>query len=171
MWETWVRSLGQEDPLEKEMATHSSILAWAIPWTEKLGGPSSWGRKESDTTEWLHFLSFFLSCRTNWKAVARISAFHKTQLIFSGLSWEWRLVKKYKALKVLVPGQWFDKRWCFLLALSSTPTTSTGNQSHTWDANCWENVCFATQEGDTSAGNAAWKLMWTMFPCFFLMKK
>ena len=34
MWETWVRSLGQEDPLEKEMANHSSILAWRIPWTE-----------------------------------------------------------------------------------------------------------------------------------------
>ena len=33
MWETWVRSLGQEDPLEKEMVTHSSILAWRIPWT------------------------------------------------------------------------------------------------------------------------------------------
>ena len=37
MWETWVRSLGQEDPLEKEMATHSSILAWRIPWMEELG--------------------------------------------------------------------------------------------------------------------------------------
>ena len=36
--ETWVRSLGQEDPLEKEMATHSSILAWEIPWTEEPGG-------------------------------------------------------------------------------------------------------------------------------------
>ena len=38
MLETWVRSLGQEDPLEKEMATHSSILAWRIPWMEELGG-------------------------------------------------------------------------------------------------------------------------------------
>ena len=38
MWETSVRSLGREDPLEKEMATHSSILAWRIPWTEELGG-------------------------------------------------------------------------------------------------------------------------------------
>ena len=38
MWETWVRSLGREDLLEKEMATHSSILAWRIPWTEELGG-------------------------------------------------------------------------------------------------------------------------------------
>ena len=38
VWETWVRSLGQEDPLEKEMATHSSILAWRIPWMEEPGG-------------------------------------------------------------------------------------------------------------------------------------
>ena len=38
MQETWVRSLGQEDPLEKEMATHSSILAWKIRWTEEPGG-------------------------------------------------------------------------------------------------------------------------------------
>ena len=37
MWETRVRSVGQEDPLEKEMATHSSTLAWKIPWTEKPG--------------------------------------------------------------------------------------------------------------------------------------
>ena len=35
MWETWVRSLGREDPLEKEMAIHSSTLAWKIPWTEE----------------------------------------------------------------------------------------------------------------------------------------
>ena len=42
-WETWVRSLGQEDPLEKEMATHSSILAWKIPWTEEPGRLQSMG--------------------------------------------------------------------------------------------------------------------------------
>ena len=41
--ETWVRFLGQEDPLEKEMATHSSILAWRIPWTEEPGGLQSTG--------------------------------------------------------------------------------------------------------------------------------
>ena len=55
MWETWVRSLGQEDPLEKETATHSSILAWRIPWTEELDGLQSTGSKESDMTERLHF--------------------------------------------------------------------------------------------------------------------
>ena len=42
------------------MATHSSILAWRAPWTEELVGHSPWGRKQSDTTERLHFLSFFL---------------------------------------------------------------------------------------------------------------
>ena len=43
MWETWIRSPGQEDPLEKEMVTHSSILAWRIPWTEKPGRLQSTG--------------------------------------------------------------------------------------------------------------------------------
>ena len=42
-WETWVQSLGQEDLLEKEMATHSSILAWKIPWTEEPGRLQSMG--------------------------------------------------------------------------------------------------------------------------------
>ena len=43
MQETWVRSLGQEDPLEEEIATYSSILAWEIPWTEEPGGLQSKG--------------------------------------------------------------------------------------------------------------------------------
>ena len=43
MQETWVRSLGQEDPLKKEMATHSSVLAWKIPWMEEPGGLQSTG--------------------------------------------------------------------------------------------------------------------------------
>ena len=41
--ETWVQSLGREDPMEKKMATHSSILAWRIPWTEEPGGLQSVG--------------------------------------------------------------------------------------------------------------------------------
>ena len=49
--ETWVPFLRQEDPLEKEVATHSSILAWRIPWTEELAGYSPWGHKQSDMTE------------------------------------------------------------------------------------------------------------------------
>ena len=51
IYETQIQSLGWEDPLEKEMATHSSILVWKFPWTEEPGRLSSWGHKESDTTE------------------------------------------------------------------------------------------------------------------------
>ena len=49
MWETWVHSLGLEDPLEKGTATHSSILAWEIPWTEEPGGLQFIGLAKSQT--------------------------------------------------------------------------------------------------------------------------
>ena len=67
----WVQSLGWEDPLEKELATHSSILAWKIPWTEEPGGLQSMGLQESDMTERLYnnkvhiqiiFLFFVCGC-------------------------------------------------------------------------------------------------------------
>ena len=51
MQDTQVRSLGREEILEKEMATHSSILSWRIPWTEEPGGLQSMGLKELDTTD------------------------------------------------------------------------------------------------------------------------
>ena len=49
-----VWSLGQEDPLEKEMTTHSSIFTWGIPWTEEAGGLQPMGSRESDTTKRTH---------------------------------------------------------------------------------------------------------------------
>ena len=58
MKETWVPSLGQEDPLEKGMATHSTIPAWEIPRTEVLEGYNPWYHKESDMTEQLTFSLF-----------------------------------------------------------------------------------------------------------------
>ena len=61
MQETQVPSLGQEDPLEEEMATHSSTHVWRTPWTEEPGGLQSMGWLESDTTEQLH-VHFSLSC-------------------------------------------------------------------------------------------------------------
>ena len=54
MPETRVQFLGREDPLEKKMATHSSILAWRIPWTEEPGRLQSMGLQELDTTEQLN---------------------------------------------------------------------------------------------------------------------
>ena len=50
MQETWVQSLGQEDPQEQAVAIHSSILAWEIPWTEEPGGLQSMGSQELDAT-------------------------------------------------------------------------------------------------------------------------
>jgi len=58
----WVRSLCREDPLEEGMATHSSILAWEISWTEEPGGLQSMGLKALDTTEQQHAQSYF----ENW---------------------------------------------------------------------------------------------------------
>ena len=60
MGETQVQSLGQEDLLEKEMAIHSSILAWKIPWMGEPGRLQSWGCKELDMTEQLHLLTQIL---------------------------------------------------------------------------------------------------------------
>ena len=51
MQDLWVQSLLQEDPLEEEMATHSSILAWETPWTEEPVGYSSWSCKDLDMSE------------------------------------------------------------------------------------------------------------------------
>ena len=79
MWETRVRFLGQEDPLEKEMGIHSSTLAWKIPWTEepdRLHSP--WGRNESDTTERLHSLIHSL------QRVKNPSATQETRVRFLG---------------------------------------------------------------------------------------
>ena len=61
LWELVMDTLGQEDPLDEEMATHSSILAWGVPWREGPGGYSPWGYKDSVATEGL---TFSLSCRT-----------------------------------------------------------------------------------------------------------
>ena len=60
MRETWVRSLGQEDPLEKEMATHSSILAWRIPWMEEPGG--LWSMGSQSRTRLSNFTFTFTFC-------------------------------------------------------------------------------------------------------------
>ena len=60
MRETWVRSLGREDPLEKEMPTHSSILAWRVPWAEEPGGLQSTGsQRVGHHSDFTHFKVWF----------------------------------------------------------------------------------------------------------------
>ena len=83
MQETWVQSLGWEDPLEKEMATHSSTLAWKIPWTEEPGRLQSMGLQ---------------TVRHNW-----VTSFHYVELIYSrGIAHERKRDSFYSAILVIL---------------------------------------------------------------------
>ena len=63
VWETWVRSQGREDPLEKEMATHSSIVAWRISWTEESGRLQSMrSQNRTRLSDFIFFISFLSMC-------------------------------------------------------------------------------------------------------------
>ena len=88
MRETWVQSLGQEDLLEKEMATHSSILAWKIPWMEEPGGLQSMGsqRVGHDWLTSLSFSLFFLELFLHWSPVAYWAPTYLGSSSFSVLS-------------------------------------------------------------------------------------
>ena len=81
MQETWVQSLGREDPLEKEMATHSSILAWRIPWTEEPGGLQSTGSQRVGH-DWVTSLSLSLVAQM----VKHLSTMRETWV--QSLGWE-----------------------------------------------------------------------------------
>ena len=77
MWETQIGSLGREDCLEKEMVTHSSILAWKIPWTEESGGLQSMGPKELDTTEHLtKYIYIYIYIHTHTHTHTHIHLLH-----------------------------------------------------------------------------------------------
>ena len=89
MRETWVQSLGREDLLEKEMATYSSILAWKIPGMRSLVGYSPWGRRESDTTEWLNFLSFCLDLEQKDDGVEPQPIHNQHVMVVKNKSWLW----------------------------------------------------------------------------------
>ena len=97
MWETWVQSLGWEDPLEKGTASHSSILAWRIPW----GLYSPWGHKESDTAKWVS-----LSLLEKWderpSGINRLHVLCHHWLLGSG---NWRSLSRVLRLHVVAGGK------------------------------------------------------------------
>ena len=80
MRETWVRSLSREDPLEKEMATHSSIPAWRIPWTEEPGGLQSTGSQRV-VHDWTTSLIHALGARSNLAAAPRASSLLSVRIL------------------------------------------------------------------------------------------
>ena len=86
-WETRVQSLGREDPLEKEMATHSSILAWRIPWTEEPGRLQSTGLQRVGQ-DWATSLSLFHLSHKGYRLPERLhcqTSYIITQKLFCGL--------------------------------------------------------------------------------------
>ena len=90
VWETWVRSLGQEDPLEKEMAAHSSTLAWKIPWTEKPGRLQSMGSQRVR----LELSCFFDDPVDVGNLISGSSAFSKSSLNI------WKSTERFRILNV-----------------------------------------------------------------------
>ena len=112
MQETWVPSWDQGDPLEEEMAAHSSIFSWRIPWTEEPGGLySPWGHKESDTTERLHFhIHFHYSDRAcqvvQW--VKNPPANSGDVSSVPGLGRSWR--REWQPSSVFLPGEYHGQR-------------------------------------------------------------
>ena len=72
-WQMWIQPLDQEDPLEEEMATHSSILAWKIPWTGEPGGQQSMESQESDTTEHIKCAQALRSQKSTFKCISAVA--------------------------------------------------------------------------------------------------
>ena len=101
MRETWVRSLGWEDPLEKEMETHSSTLAWRIPWTEEPGGLQSTGSQRVGLDWGTLLLLFFIINFTlfdSWRILSKLSHSGRLEVIFlefSKLDFFWKLWLTY----------------------------------------------------------------------------
>ena len=114
MWETRVWSLGWDEPLEKEMANHSSFLAWRIPWIEEPVGLRSMGCKESDTTEWLtHF---------------PLASFSFLLPAFQPGPWEWIGAHTWMCLKSLVYS-FSEDIWTWL-SCSRTWPPAVGSWTH-----------------------------------------
>ena len=79
--EMWVQSLGREDPLEKEMATCSSILAWKIPWTEEPGRLQSWGLKDTSERQSTHMHTISFLCPFSFHAAVEKSDVSSTYFV------------------------------------------------------------------------------------------
>jgi len=112
IWETWVQSLNWEDPLEKGKITHSSIMAWRIPWT--IYNP--WGHKESDMTERLSLSSFQSSRRVHSLEQRFLAIYLKSFLkkyIHQGLNPEAMVHKFYRWSKIYNFLKFYKQFWTY----------------------------------------------------------
>ena len=121
-WETWIQPLDQEDPLEEDMATHSSILVWRIPWTEELGGLQSKG-VQKDTTEVTYHTHIHPKNSVNWHVLEiKRSVLWKGHILLCLWSFERGVLCECKDHAELVKGKLIDRdtpsikftEYCFL---------------------------------------------------------
>ena len=89
MWETWIQSLGQEDPLEQEMVTHSSTLAWKVPWMEEPGRLQSIGSQRESEEE---LKSLLMKVKEESEKVHLKFNIQKTKIMASGPITSWEIV-------------------------------------------------------------------------------
>ena len=155
MWETWVQSLGQEDLLEKEMTTHSSILAWKIPWTEEPGRLQSMGSQRV-RHDWVTSLSFLIPVGIRF--VLQRKEMNKTDcgkmIILENLKWVITILEytEIKATLHLLYSSYlpWEKRnlyfrWdtLFLLTLSyHQDRSSQWTEVHTLSSKCVSHLTF-----------------------------
>ena len=133
MWETWVSSLGREDLLEKEMAIHSSTIAWKIHGQRSLVGYSPWGHKESDTTEQLHFPFTFPRFYTWKKTVMLISTLTTSLQHYRRLAIRQEKERKgIKIEKVEIKKAVFFHRWHHLYTEKMTESKDKTTKTNDW---------------------------------------
>ena len=170
MQETWVWSLGPEEPLEKRMVTHSSIRAWRIPWTEEPGGLQSRGCKELDTTEWL-----IHTCLLFW-----------VLFLFSKMWWYSEAIGRNptnvgeqepprtrdKGRNLVYFSDFYISSWCDLWPSSFLDLHSAGyiikctgrNREKLASTGTWSWVLGSICVALTSSRILAWKIPWTKKP-------
>ena len=116
MQETWVQSLGREDPLEEETATHSRILAWRLPWTEEPGGLQFIGLQKSDTTEWLTHtglccpVSKHVTCQIQ-QGLCQLAKASVWPRFVGAISWSAELTRGHLEWKARIDSRKMPKWW------------------------------------------------------------
>ena len=146
MRETWVRSLGQEDPLEKAMATHSNTLAWKIPRSEEPGGHSPWGRRLSDVALTVTVPSPYIAPPLSLSPLVNTSLWSVSLFLFWKTSWY--LTHTRPLLK-------HNKRFSRISPFSSTSHKSHKSYLPLTVHSTWE-VSFTPQE--KCSHHVLWKL-------------
>ena len=131
MWEIWVQSLGREDLLEKGIPTHSSILAWELPWTEESGGQQPKRSQKPDITDWLTILRFTNLANFKYEAIIINYSHHAVHHASRTYScYNWKFVPFNQNLPISLPSLWQPPVHSVAMSLTSLFSVSTPHLDH-----------------------------------------